>query len=130
MKIIIDTNIIFSSLLNPKSTISDLILNSTNTFEFYSPSIMLSELSKHKNKLLKISGLINDELEELKIYLLKNVHLLPLETISDESWSKGLSLVKDIDEKDAPFVATSIDLNGFLWTGDKKLKNGLSSNFN
>lgn len=35
-KIIVDTNIIFSCLLNSQGTISDLIFNSDNIFEFYS----------------------------------------------------------------------------------------------
>ena len=69
MKIVVDTNIVFSALINPKSTISDLILNSSESFTFYSPTTILSELKKHQKKLLKISGLSEDELEELKSYL-------------------------------------------------------------
>jgi predicted nucleic acid-binding protein len=31
----------------------------------------------------------------------------------------------DIDEKDSVFVALTLELDGLLWTSDKKLKNGL-----
>jgi len=34
-------------------------------------------------------------------------------------------LCKDIDESDTPFVALTIELKALLWTGDKKLKEGL-----
>ncbi|WP_077349912.1 PIN domain-containing protein [Algoriphagus sp. A40] len=34
-------------------------------------------------------------------------------------------MVEQIDEFDAPFVALSLKMNTYLWTGDKKLKNGL-----
>ena len=38
---------------------------------------------------------------------------------------------QDIDENDFPFVATAIFLDGYLWTGDKKLYQGLKAkNFN
>lgn len=36
-------------------------------------------------------------------------------------------MTSGIDEKDTPFVALTIDLEGSLWTGDKKLINGLRS---
>ncbi|WP_322744651.1 PIN domain-containing protein [Cuspidothrix issatschenkoi] len=32
---------------------------------------------------------------------------------------------KDIDESDTPHVALTLQLEGLLWTGDKKLKEGL-----
>lgn len=47
MKIVVDTNIIFSSILNSNSNIGDLIFNSDNQFEFYSCSYMRFEILKH-----------------------------------------------------------------------------------
>lgn len=47
MKIVVDTNIIFSALLNSNGTIGDLIFNSDKTFELYSCSYMRYEILKH-----------------------------------------------------------------------------------
>lgn len=38
---------------------------------------------------------------------------------------KAFQLVKQIDEFDAPFVGLSLNMNSYLWSGDKRLKNGL-----
>ena len=38
---------------------------------------------------------------------------------------EAYQLTFDIDEKDTPFIATTISLNSILWTGDKKLITGL-----
>lgn len=57
MKIIVDTNIAFSAILNTKSVIGDLILNSNNIFQFWSCHYLLNEIDKHWDKLLKISKL-------------------------------------------------------------------------
>jgi predicted nucleic acid-binding protein len=56
-KIIVDTNIIFSCLLNSQGTIGDLVFNSDNVFDFYSNQYMRFEIRKHWNKLKKISKL-------------------------------------------------------------------------
>lgn len=61
----------------------------------------------------------------LKKLVLSKVTLADLDTISEESWMKAIQLVKQIDEFDAPFVALSLNMNSYLWSGDKKLKNGL-----
>jgi predicted nucleic acid-binding protein len=56
VKIVVDTNIIFSGLLSPNGKISDLLLNSSDKFNFYTPTYLLDELENHKKKLLKITG--------------------------------------------------------------------------
>ena len=47
MKIVVDTNIIFSALLNSNSTIGDILFNSDKDFEFYSCAYMRFEIQKH-----------------------------------------------------------------------------------
>ncbi len=51
--------------------------------------------------------------------------LVDLDTIDQNTWTKAISLVAHIDEFDAPFVALSLMMDTYLWTGDKKLITGL-----
>lgn len=125
MNVVVDTNVIFSALLSPKGKISEFFFNPSFDFDFYAPSFILDELKKHHQKLCSISTLSADELEFLKQAILSKVKLIDLEGIGQNSWEKALSLVKGIDEFDAPFVALSIEMESLLWTGDKKLKKGL-----
>ncbi|TXD82222.1 PIN domain-containing protein [Subsaximicrobium wynnwilliamsii] len=126
MKIVIDTNIIFSGLLSPNGTISDLLLNSSNTFDFYSPTYLLDELENHKKKLLKISGLSEKELGFLQRHLSKKIDLIDLESIRESTWETAIELTNHVDEFDAPFIALALELDSPLWTGDKKLIKGLN----
>ncbi len=63
-KIVVDTNIIFSTHLNSNGTISDLIFNSDNVFSFFSCDYMRYEIRKHWIKLLKISKLTDQDLQD------------------------------------------------------------------
>ncbi len=54
MKIIVDTNIVFSAILKPTSRIGDLLLNSDKVFSFYSCHFLIQELESHKDKLLQL----------------------------------------------------------------------------
>lgn len=121
MKIVVDTNIIFSGLLSPNGKISDLLLNSSDKFDFYSPTYLLDELENHKLKLLKISGFFENELEFMKRNIFKKIEFIDLEYISDSIWVKAIELTKKVDEYDAPFVALALELESAIWTGDKKL---------
>lgn len=126
MKIVVDTNIIFSGLLSPNGTISDLLLNSPDVFEFYSPTFLIEELENHQEKLLKISGFSKKELEFLQRNLFKKIDLIDLDSIRETTWKKAIELTKDVDEYDAPFIALALELDSPLWTGDKKLIKGLN----
>jgi len=52
-KVIVDTNIIFSCLLNFQEIIGDLIFNSEIVFDFYSNEYMLYEIHNHWERLKK-----------------------------------------------------------------------------
>jgi len=127
MIIVVDSNIIFSGLLNSEGTISDLLLNSQEIFHFYSPSFLLDEIEKHQSKILKASRISIEELNFLKLLIFKNIIFIDLENIKNENWKKAIELTEGIDEFDAPFIALALELNGKLWTGDKKLTKGLAN---
>jgi predicted nucleic acid-binding protein len=64
VRIIVDTNIIFSAILNSQNTIGDLIFNSSRHFEFYSCNYVRYEIQNHWEKLKKISKLSEHQLQD------------------------------------------------------------------
>ena len=61
----------------------------------------------------------------LKLTLLKRIHIINDDIISNTSWKHAMQLVYDVDVKDVPNVALTIELEGKLWTNDVELKDGL-----
>lgn len=125
MRVIVDTNIIFSALLNTSGTIGDLIFDSENVFEFYSCDYMRYEIDKHWDKLKQISKLTDTELKESLFRLFTKIHFINEELISEKIWLKAEKLATDVDIDDTAFVALTLYLKGLLWTGDKELYTGL-----
>ncbi|MCC7525532.1 MAG: hypothetical protein IT250_11965 [Chitinophagaceae bacterium] len=126
-KIIVDTNIIFSCLLNSQGTIGDLLFNSENILDFYSNNYMRFEIRKHWNRLIKISGLTDEELETAYEKLLTKLTFINEELIPQSDWEKAEFLSSDIDIDDSDFVALTRFLKGYLWTGDRPLYDGLKA---
>ncbi len=125
MKIVVDTNIIFSTLLNSNSTIGDLLFNSHKHFEFYSCSYMRYEIQKHWERLKKISKLSDEQLLVSYTQVLTKLKFINEEIIPVETWLASEEITKGIDIDDTDFVAITKFLKATLWTGDKVLYTGL-----
>ena len=121
--IVIDTNLIFSALIPQSSKIRDIILS--EEIKLYAPNYLISEIYKHKEKLIKYSKLDQSEFDFLFNGIIERINFVPNELIAIDSRQMAYKYCKNIDKNDIPFVALSIDLNVALWTGDKKLKEGL-----
>ena len=121
--IVIDTNLVFSALISKASQIREILFESN--LDFYSPNILITEIYKHNEKLLKSSKLTSTEFSMYFNGIIERIQFVPTDFISLESRQKAYDLCYDVDIKDLPFVALSIDLKIPLWTGDKKLKIGL-----
>ena len=121
--VVIDTNLVFSALIPKASQIRDILFESN--MNFYSPNILIAEIYKHKDKLLKSSKLTESEFYLYFNGIIERIKFIPTDFIGLESRQKAYDLCHDIDVKDTPFVALSIDFDIPLWTGDKKLKDGL-----
>ncbi|MDD2722524.1 MAG: PIN domain-containing protein [Methylovulum sp.] len=121
--IIVDTNIVFSALVNKNSAIASFLLESQQTLLM--PKFGFVELFKHKEKICKISKHTPDEILEILYELIRHIDFYDENAISTDALQKAWLLVKDIDPKDMLFVALTIEMNGLLWTGDNKLRLGL-----
>jgi len=123
VKAVIDTNIIFSSLLKRESKIKTFILDPSN--EFYCCNFAFVELFKYKDKIEKISKLDFDEVIELMRILFSKINFVREKVIPTDIANEAYNLCFDIDEKDTPFIALSLFLDIPLITRDKKLIRGL-----
>jgi len=125
MRIVVDTNIVFSALINSSATIPDIIISPFSHFRFYTSEYLFEELEKHKVKLQKASKLTEKEIEWTIANLFKYINIISLGIIPQKIWLAEEDLTIDIDPDDISFVALSIFLDAYLWTGDKVLHRGL-----
>jgi predicted nucleic acid-binding protein len=107
MKIVVDTNIIFSILLNSNGTIGNILFNSDKIFEFYSCSYMRFEIKKHWPKLKKISMLNDKELSCSYDLLLSKITFIDEKIIPVELWIAAEKITQHIDIDDTDFIAIS-----------------------
>lgn len=121
--VVVDTNIIFSALLRQDSRFTATLLRAN--YRFYVCESVLVELFKHKEKIVRLSRLADDDLVRLYHLLLTHLHLFKEDLIAAEHWRAAHRLCRDVDEADTPHVALALELDAPLWTGDARLRNGL-----
>lgn len=127
MKIVVDSNIVFSAILNSQSRIGQVIINNSNFFQFYSVLLLKEEIKLHKDKIRSITGFTNQQFLISFQKITSRIIFIDDILIPDEVISEAVDLVAGIDEKDSLFVALANYMNAKLWTGDKKLTSGLIS---
>jgi predicted nucleic acid-binding protein len=126
MKFVVDTNIVFSAVLNTQSKIGDLIMNSQGIFEFYACDTLRTELKRHRAKLLDLSQLNEDQLDQSIFQITSCISFTAEALIPFEYWLKGIELVRDTDMNDIAFLALTEFLDVKIWTGDRVLLKGLA----
>jgi len=126
-KVVVDTNIVFSAILNTGSNIGDLLMNSDEVFRFYSAEYLRHEIENHNDKLIEISKLSVREIEESKHQIFNKIQLITEGQIPFKIWHRSANYVREVDMDDIAFVAMSEYMEIDLWSGDKHLINGLRS---
>ena len=128
IKVIVDTNIVFSAILNSSGRIGKVLLNSRGVFHFVSCKYMLVEINNHLVKLQILSGLEPADLNEIITSITGRINLINEEFVSKAAMLKAETIVKNVDYNDLLFVALALELQAKLWTGDKKLIHGAANN--
>jgi putative PIN family toxin of toxin-antitoxin system len=125
MRLVVDTNIVISSLLNPNGVVGSVLLKEAKEIEKLTCQFLYVELFDKKDKMLSISKLEEEDFLSLLYFVIKEITFISEKQIETKNWEEASELVKGIDEKDVAFVALTLQTNALLWTGDKKLCNGL-----
>jgi predicted nucleic acid-binding protein len=125
MKFVIDSNIVFSAILNPNSPIGQIILNGSKFFTFLSVDQLKNEIDHHEDKILKISGLNQTDYDRIYELIFSKIKFVNQFLINADNYNKADELTKDIDPDDLLFVGLSIQYRCKLWSGDKRLIKGL-----
>jgi predicted nucleic acid-binding protein len=125
MRIVVDSNIVFSAILNTNSKIARIILQPRNRINFYSTEQLSIEIEEHQEKIKKISNYSDSDLERIIALIINKIRFINVRLIPKESYEFAESLTYDIDIDDTEFVALTEHIRGKLWSGDKKLQKGL-----
>jgi len=128
MNVIVDTNIFFSGMLNTNSQIANIILGTQKNINFYSAHELHYEIHKHAEKLQNLARYSNDEFKRVYEIFSSRIKFINEQLIPSDILISSYKLCYNIDEDDAVFVALTEFINGYLWSGDKKLKEGLIKN--
>jgi predicted nucleic acid-binding protein len=119
MKIVVDSNIVFSAILNSKSKIGQLIINGSQYFDFYTVGLLKHEIIEHSDKILKLTGFTQYEFNETFQLITSRIKFVDDILLTERDIDKAIDLVSGIDSNDAMFVALNNHLLANLWTGDK-----------
>ena len=117
--IILDANVIFSSLLKGKALYL-LIELKKRGFELVTPQFLIEEFARNVNELSKALGISLEETILSFGKLLRIVKVVPL-----KQYSKFLERAKKIspDVKDVPYFALSLAFNKVpIWSREPRLK--------
>ena len=73
MRVVVDTNIVFSAILNTNSKISKIILQPRSNLNLYSTDQLQYEIAQHWNKLKKISKYSEIELHKASTLIISKI---------------------------------------------------------
>ncbi|MEX0920300.1 MAG: PIN domain-containing protein [Candidatus Pacearchaeota archaeon] len=125
MKIVVDVNVVLSSLLGKGDSLKVFEFNSIfNKFDFIAPEFLMEELNKHKKAFSERTKLPEEEFDEIFEFVLEQITF-----VSKSEFSEHFSKAKEILSehlKDVQYLALALKLNCSIFSGDKILKSLLS----
>ena len=124
MILITDSNIIFSALMNPNGSLSE-IFKTKSRLQFIAPAVLIDEIRNHFDKIANFSSLPMNELREELEAILSKIKVVENNHVPKKYIVEAVKIVADIDYDDAFFVALHLYKKHKIWTSDKVLINGL-----
>jgi predicted nucleic acid-binding protein len=116
MLLVVDTNIIISSLIKDSGTREILL---TTDIIFVAPEWVHTEIEKHRELISQKAGINQDEMDRFINEIFQVVQTIPFSKYKSFI-AEAQKIIGKIDKDDAPFIALAfaIDADG-IWTNDK-----------
>ncbi|MEO7264944.1 MAG: PIN domain-containing protein [Ferruginibacter sp.] len=112
MRVVVDTNIVFSAILNTNSKITRIILQPKSKLNFYSTIQLQDELTEHWNKLKKISCYNDIDLHKSVTLFSSRIKFINVELIPANLLLKTEIFTTSVDLDDTKFVALTEHICG------------------
>jgi predicted nucleic acid-binding protein len=125
VRVVIDTNIAFSAILNTNSLFARIILQPKSRLHLYSTDLLSMEIEEHKDKLKRLANYNDSELHKSISLITSKIRFIDAHLIPSSVLVSSQKLLEDIDIDDTEFVALTTHIKGRLWSGDKILQKGL-----
>lgn len=113
IRIVVDSNIIFSLIIKGRSS-AYLDMFMRDNLEAYAPEDIIREFRIHRKKLKNKS----EEFEKGIFLAFSFIRIIPREFYLD-TMEKAYNICTKFDEKDSPFIGLALKLNIPVWTNDK-----------
>jgi predicted nucleic acid-binding protein len=127
MILVLDANIVFSSILKPKGIVASILLDSEHGIIFIAPAFLKAEIKKHTPRLCVLTGFDQNRITALIDFIFSRILFYPNEVIPDNIQLQADNICSAIDPKDSIYVAFSLFFQSRVWSGDKKLYDGLKN---
>lgn len=118
MKLVIDTNVLFSFFKSDSSTRKLIIENS---LDLYAPEKTFIELKKYKKLICEKSAIDIKSFDEIIRKMKLFIKIVPKSKFKN-FYEEARSFLPDNAKDDAPFVGLALHLDIPLWSNDKLLK--------
>lgn len=116
MKLVIDAGIVFTALTGFGVTKKILFLKN---LELYSPKQLLEEINEHKPRILELSSLSPDKIEELLKLIENRISFIP-EKSFESFLEQANSLIPD--KEDTSYLALALSKDISIWSNDEHFK--------
>lgn len=121
IRLVVDTNTLMSALLKDNSITAKLL--KSEFFDLYYPEDGLREIEYYKKYMIskRKKTLQKQSFDYALKFILESIRIISSELYS-QRMKDAYEVMKEIDEKDTPFLALALQLNCPIWSNDKHFK--------
>ena len=126
-RIVVDANIAFRALSRGRNDLVAMLRPAGRLADstLHAPQFLFVELFKHKERIVRASGLPEAEVIESLHALVARIEFHNEALVGIGHWMEAWRLCSPIDEKDTACLALTLHLDAQFWSEDEESKAGL-----